>query len=1151
MNPTADYELKDRFIVSGRPVFLNGVDALVRLPLEQAKRDAASELSTAGFISGYRGSPLGTYDMALSRASELLASRNVTFQPGLNEDLAATAVWGSQQSSLLPDPRVSGVFALWYGKGPGVDRSVDALKHGNFAGTSQNGGVLVVAGDDPGAKSSSLAHQSEPALIHCAIPVLDPSTPEEIIKFGLVGWAMSRFAGCWVGLHVVTDLIESGATTIVSDPGDFPLLTPDVAGRAPGRHIAWNRPALELEDLAMGERLSAAQEFVRVNRLDGVTMGDVGSPFGIVGSGKAYLDLRQALDILGIDDRTARGIGLSVYKVGMTWPVEPLTFSAFARGKRDLLVVEEKRPTVEDQIARILYSKSDRPRLIGKHRSDGSELFKSVGELSPHTIAVAIAEWLGLQPPEQMRSGARLIPIPVGENLHRKPAFCAGCPHNASTNLPEESIGLGGIGCHGMATYMPERRTLAYTHMGGEGANWIGMAPFSGTDHIFQNMGDGTYFHSGLLAIRAAVAAGVNITYKILANGAVAMTGGQEIEGHSINAIPLVQDISGQLLAEGVAPVVVVSDKPQTYKRRTLPRGVRVVHRDELTAIQEEFKGLRGVTALVYDQTCAAEARRLRKKGQFPDPQARVVINEQVCEGCGDCSVQSNCIAIEPSETEFGRKRTINQAACNKDYSCVKGYCPSFAIVKGGTLRKPRHRTPPDELLSSLPEPEIQSQREVCNILIGGIGGTGVVTVGAILAMAAHLEGRAVTTLDVTGLAQKNGSVSSHIRIGHSQADLHSRRIPTGMADLVIGCDLVVTAEDKSLATMQKGRTIVLVNSNVVPTADFALNPSLDLSSARFIRLLERTVGAQSVKSITARDFARDLIGDDVGTNLFLLGFALQTGSLPVAVDSIEKAIELNGVAVAMNKAALRWGRIAAWDIETLRNSTVTIGPTSLGQDPLQARLKLLQLYQDDAYAESYREFVEKVTAAEATVTAERRLTDAVTRSLFKLMSYKDEYEVARLYTDGAFHQQIEAIFENEPRVEVQLAPQRFVPLDPRTGRPRKISFGPWIFLAFRVLSRMKRLRGTRADVFGHTAHRRRERALIGCYREDIEWALAQLDHPTYEKVVELAEVPQGILGFGDIKESAMDAADVRTRKIKAEIKLIASGATVQEMLPL
>jgi indolepyruvate ferredoxin oxidoreductase len=1138
------YELRDRYERQHGTVYLTGTDALVRLCLEQAECDRRDGLNTAGFVSGYRGSPLGTLDLALGRAQAEIDAGGIRFEPGLNEDLAATALWGTQQSSLMDNPTVDGVFGLWYGKGPGVDRSTDALKHANYAGTSPRGGVVVVAGDDPGAKSSSLAHQSEPVLAHCGIPVFSPSSPQEFLTFGLAAWAASRYSGSWTALRCPTDLMDSAAT-IDLDAVTRTWLTP-LEPRNPDRHIKWARSALEQERLVVEERVPAVQAFVRANHLDGLAFGAATGRLGIVTSGKTYLDVLDALDQLGIDQEASEAMGLGVYKVALSWPLEPAGITALGRSFQQLLVVEEKRALIEDQIAALLYGQSWAPSLEGKSTRDHSPLLPATGEMTTAILVPKLAEWLGLpQPADQTRPVVQLIL----HGLERKPAFCAGCPHNASTVVPNDAFALGGIGCHGMATYMPERNTLSLTQMGGEGANWIGISPFTETTHLYQNMGDGTYFHSGLLAIRAAVYAKVNITYKLLANGAVAMTGGQAIEGHSIEATVLVRDVVTQLLAEGVREVVVVTDKPGAYRRGDLPGTVRVVDRSHLAPTQERLASIEGVTVLVYDQTCAAEARRLRKRSQFPDPDKRVIINEFVCEGCGDCNAQSNCIAIEPLETEFGRKREINQHSCNKDFSCLKGYCPSFAIVSGGTLRRRERVSPPPELIDVLPEASVALSASIYNIMVGGIGGTGVATVGSIIAMAAHLEGKSVTQLDITGLAQKNGSVSSHIRICE-QSRTRAPRISTRVLDLLIGADLVVATEQRSLDTLSRTRSTALVNLDVVPTADFALNPTLNLDADPMLRQLERYLSSEQVVPVHARHLARELLGDEVGTNMLLVGLAAQRGLLPVGIEAIERAIALNGASVELNLAALTWGRIAAHDLAAaMATAQRTPVPQSAdGAGPLQARVDFLTQYQDASYANRYEGFVSRVAEAERAVTDSSELSNAVTRNLFKLMAYKDEYEVARLYTDGSFRRQVSAVFDGDYSVSLNLAPQRFFPHDPSTGRPRKITFGPLIFVALRLLRRFTFARGHWYDPFGRTAHRKRERALISEYQSDISREIDRLTTESYADVVRLASLPQEIKGFGDVKDASIAHAAVLRTRIKKDLTGAGPATQVDNM---
>ncbi|MCZ6782540.1 MAG: indolepyruvate ferredoxin oxidoreductase family protein, partial [Proteobacteria bacterium] len=1130
------YKLEHRYTRESGRVYITGVQALVRLPMLQHQRDRAEGLDTAGFISGYRGSPLGTYDIALWQAKSLLEANQIHFEPGVNEDLAATAVWGSQQANLMAGPRHDGVFGIWYGKGPGVDRSCDALKHANYAGTAPHGGVLALCGDDPGARSSSIAHQSEPALIHCGIPILNPSNVQEYLDLGLQGFALSRFSGCWVGFKCLTDTVDSAASVEVG-PDRVRIVTPDdFTPPEGGLHIGWGNLPLEVERRLFRQRLVAAQAFVRANGLDRVVLDGPSRRLGIVTTGKAYLDVRQALEEIGIDEERAAAIGLSVYKVAMTWPLEPQGALAFARGLEDVLVVEEKRAIVEDQLARLLYNEpqATRPRLLGKTDETGRPLVASEGELAPLDVAEVLRSWLGRRVPDFASIAVPPVSVEAAASaastLTRLPAFCSGCPHNTSTVVPEGSVALGGIGCHGMAVWLPERRTLAVTQMGGEGANWIGQAPFTETPHIFQNLGDGTYFHSGLLAIRAAVTAGVNITYKILANGAVAMTGGQPIDGEVLEGEVTVPEIARQLAAEGVRRIAVVGDEPDRYPADAdFPRGATFHHRDELDRVQRELREVPGVSALIYDQTCAAEARRLRKRGAFPDPDQRVWINELVCEGCGDCSVQSNCISIEPVETEFGRKRRINQSSCNKDFSCLKGYCPSFLIIRGGRPRVSAGTdSGGDDRFANLPlppQPPTVANRPF-DVLVTGIGGSGVVTVGAILAVAAHLEGKACSELDVTGLAQKNGPVTSHIRIADDPGRLHATRIAAGAADLVLGCDIVVATGFDSLSRMSKGRTTAVVNTFVAPTSDFATNPDLDLSSQAMEDAIRQVSGEDGAHFLPATRLATALLGDAITTNLFLAGYAFQLGRLPLGLGAIERAIELNGRAVELNRRAFAWGRLAAHDLAAVEEaagtglhvSTVASAESSV-DELVTRRSAFLTEYQNAAYARRYRARVERVATAERAAGVEgSELARAVAHAYFKVLSYKDEYEVARLWTQEDVRRQLEAEFEGDYRVEIQLAPPHLPLLDlvlrrrdPDTGRARKLSFGGWAFPFLRVLARLKFLRGTPFDPFGRAEHRRFERRAIEEYESLLDELAQGLSVASHDLAVELAGLPEHV----------------------------------------
>jgi indolepyruvate ferredoxin oxidoreductase len=1137
------YQLEDRYRQNAGRVYVTGTQALVRLPLVQHQRDAAAGLRTAGFISGYPGSPLGGYDHALNQAKKFLADHDIHFQPGVNEDLAATSVWGSQHASIMPGMRYDGVFSIWYGKGPGVDRSVDALKHGAQSGAASHGGVLVLAGDDHGGRSSTTAHQSDQAFMHCAMPFLYPASVQEYLDYGIYGWALSRFSGCWVGFKCVTDIVESGASVSI-DAERISLEFPEVAMPPAGLNLFRGSGGLVAEQLLYEHRLPAAQAFVRANGLDRMVIGGPRRTLGIVTSGKAYLDVRAALDALGIDDDRAVDLGLAVYKVAMPWPLEPTRILEFAESCDEILVIEEKRPIMEEQLGRLLVNLRNRPVLVGKVDEHRAPLVPNRGELVPETVAKIISDRLsGLVDDSDASAWTRprtTLSLQVAQpapDLMRLPAFCSGCPHNTSTRLPEGSLAFGGIGCHGMAMSMPDRPTVAITQMGGEGSGWIGMAPFLDTPHVFQNLGDGTYFHSGLLAIRAAVASGVNITYKILANGAIAMTGGQEIQGE-VTA----PEIARQVAAEGAVKVVIVSDDPKRWRGTALPKGVAVRHRSELDGIQRELREIPGTTVIVYEQECAAEKRRKRKRGNYPDPDLRVVINERVCEGCGDCSVQSNCISVEPVETEFGRKRRINQSSCNKDYSCLLGYCPSFVTVKGARLRSSAAALPPlpGAAVASLTTPAVAASATPHSVMLAGIGGTGIVTTGALLGMAAHLEGKGVTVLDVAGLAVKNGPVTSHVRVYDRPDEVHATRIEAGGANVVIGADIVVASNQDCISKIAANRTALVINDHVAPTAAFARNPDLDLSSTRMRKSLERAAGGDGA-FIPASEFAEALTGDSVYTNVMLLGFACQLGLLPVSLEALERAIGLNGVAVDANTRAFTWGRLAASDLEAVRaiaTSTVhevldePVAEESI-DELVAGRVAELTEYQDAAYAERYRAAVEKVRAVEAErVVGSDALAKAVARYLYKLMAYKDEYEVARLMGDPGFWRNLEEQFEGDLRVEFNLAPQILNRRDPDTGRAKKRTFGPSMRKGFALLAKGKRLRGTPLDIFGRTAHRRQERALIGEYEATIDELLVGLDGETLELAVEIACVPEHIRGYDLVKESHLKEAQERQTEL-------------------
>lgn len=1153
MNEAAKISLDDKYELQEGQVFITGTQALVRIPIMQRQRDAAAGLKTGGFISGYRGSPLGLYDQSLWKAKPFLKNNDIHFQPGVNEDLAATSIWGTQQLPMFGKTDFDGVFGIWYGKGPGVDRSGDVFKHGNMAGTSEHGGVLVLMGDDHMAKSSTVAHQSEQALVAAMMPILNPATVQEYLDYGLYAIALSRYSGAWVGMKCLTDTVESSATAYVGPDRVKIEIPEDIEPPADGVHIRWPDNSLAQETRLMRHKLPMIRAFIRANRLDRITHDSTHRRFGIVTTGKSWLDVEQALGDLGIHEKEIEEIGLSVYKVACPWPLEPEGLVEFAVGLDEILVIEEKRSLIEDQVAKILYGMEAHPMLVGKEDEEGEMLLPSDGELTPALVARAIASRLklrdlsdkvmeGISVAEAREDGNAMPAAPVT----RSPWFCSGCPHNSSTNVPEGSRAMAGIGCHTMAVYMPNRRTETYTHMGAEGTNWIGQAPFTNEKHIFQNLGDGTYYHSGLLAIRAACAANVNITYKILFNDAVAMTGGQPFDGPLSPWL-----ISQQVHAEGAKKVVVVTDEPDKYPSNTAwAPGVKIYHRDDLDKVQRELREIEGVTALIYDQTCAAEKRRRRKRGTFPDPAKRAFINELVCEGCGDCGVASNCVSVKPLETEFGRKRVIDQSSCNKDFSCVKGFCPSFVTVEGGGLKKPEKR----EVTSSdidimnpaagLPEPTAPLINGTYNILVTGIGGTGVITVGALLGMAAHVEGKGASILDQTGLAQKNGAVMSHVRIANSASELAGTRIPNRQTDVVVGCDLVVAASKDALQTYDLGRTKAFINDYVVPVAAFTLTPDLAMDRDTLTDLLSQSLGREQAEFIDSTTLATALMGDSIAANLFLLGFAFQRGAIPLSLKSIETAIELNGVAVDANKRSFAWGRKTAADqaaVEKIaRPPEATADVTRLEtlESRIATRADFLKAYQNGRYAKRYLKLIETVGKAEsAAVPGSTRLTEAVMRYFFKLMAYKDEYEVARLYTDGSFAKKLNDQFEGDFKLKFHLAPPIFAKRNPENGHLIKQEFGPWMMKAFGLLAKFKFLRGSALDPFGKTEERKAERALISEYEATMTELCGSLTKDNLSLAVEIASVPEHIRGFGHVKEQHLTAARAERQSLLERFK--------------
>ncbi len=1161
-------QLDDKYALEQGRAFMSGVQALVRLPMLQRQRDQLAGKNTAGFISGYRGSPLGNYDQALWSARKHLQAQQIVFQPGVNEELAATALWGTQQLGFAPpgNNKFDGVFGIWYGKGPGVDRTSDVFKHGNMAGTTAWGGVLAIAGDDHVSKSSTAAHQSDHIFKACGLPVFFPASVQEVLDFGLHGFAMSRFSGVWAGMKTIQEIVESSATVDI-DPQGLQIVIPEFEMPPGGLHIRWPDDALSQEARLFNYKWYAALAYIRANRLNHTVIRGPQDRFGLIASGKAYNDTRQALLDLGLDDNTCKRLGIRVHKVGVVWPLEPQSTREFAEGLQEIVVVEEKRQLIEYQLKEELYNWPDgkRPRVLGKFdQVDGDSggewsapnpishsLLRANADLTPALIAQAIAKRLkkmGLDADTTARIDAQLAVLDAKHNAmqvlevkaDRQPWFCSGCPHNTSTKVPEGSRAMAGIGCHFMSLWM-DRSTTGFTQMGGEGVPWVGQQPFSNDQHIFANIGDGTYFHSGILAVRQSVAAGVNITYKILYNDAVAMTGGQPIgeraEGHSV------VQIAQSMRAEGAKRIVIVTDEPEKYDHvgqngipgalLGLPEGVAVEHRDELDRVQRSMRETKGCTVIIYDQTCATEKRRRRKRGTMVDPAVRVVINEAVCEGCGDCSSQSNCLSVEPLETELGRKRSINQSTCNKDQSCVKGFCPSFVTVEGGQLRKKNkadNRRDPAQL-GELPDPELPSlTRGVYpggyGIVVAGVGGTGVITIGQLLGMAAHIEGKGIVTQDSAGLAQKGGATWSHVLIAQQQDEIRTTRVSTAAADLILGCDPIVTAGKETMVRMRPGRTRVAINGLATPTAAFVKNGAWANPSDSCLEDILQAVGNEprNMGAFDANQVSTQMLGDSIFINPMVMGYAWQRGWIPLTQDAIMRAIELNGVQVEANKLAFTWGRWCAQDLDKVLALTQPLQVVNFkAREPLQAilqkRMGWLEQYQDKAYAKQYMSFVQDVQQKTSAQVAE-----AVARNLYKLMAYKDEYEVARLHADPVFLKRIADQFEGDFTLNYHLAPPLIAKKNDK-GELVKQKFGPSMLTGFKLLSRLRFLRGGLFDVFGYTEERRMERALIEEYKASITEMMATFAPGKHALALEIARIPEKIKGYGHVKERHLKAA--------------------------
>jgi len=1135
--------LDDKYTATTGRVFLTGTQALIRLPMLQRERDLAAGLNTAGFISGYRGSPLGNLAPGRWKAREHLAENHITFQPGLNEDMAATAVWGSQQVNLFPGAKYDGVFGLWYGKGPGVDRCGDVFRHANAAGSSKFGGVLVIAGDDHAAKSSTLPHQTEHFFKAVMMPVLYPANVQEYLDFGLHGWAMSRYSGCWVAFKALADTVETSASVSIDPAAVNPIFPSNFKLPPDGLNIRWPDPPLVQEARLLNHKLYAALAYCRANGLNKLVIDSPDPRLGILTAGKSYLDVRQALDELGIDDALAAEIGIRLFKVGMVWPLEPEGVRHFAEGLEEILVVEEKRQLLEYQLKEELYNWKDdvRPRVIGKFDeigewSEGGWLLPATGELPVATIARVIAERisrfftsptiaarLAVIEPKQK---AALTPIVLAE---RKPHFCSGCPHNSSTRVPEGSRAVAGIGCHYMVTWM-DRSTSTFTHMGGEGVPWVGQAPFTNEKHIFANLGDGTYFHSGILAIRQSIAAKVPITYKILYNDAVAMTGGQPVDGNLS-----VARLTRQLEAEGVSRTVIVTNDPAKYAEITdLAPNVPIRHRDDLDTVQRELREEAGVTVLIYDQVCATEARRRRKRGKMPAVAQRVVINEAVCEGCGDCSVQSNCLSIVPVETAFGAKRQIDQSSCNQDFSCVKGFCPSFVTIEGGKPKKGSNAAVNAENWPILKSPKLPSTAQPYNLLITGVGGMGVITLGALIGMAAHLDGKGISTLDMTGLAQKYGAVFSHLRIADCPEDIHAARIATGEAHAVLGGDLVVSAGTEALAKMLEGRTRAVVSCTETPTADFTRNRDWHFPLAGLKTQLVDTLGADHVQFIDAQHLASRLMGDALYGNMLLLGYAWQLGLVPVSAAALDRAIVLNGAAIDANRKAFEWGRRAAVDPEKVAKIagplTGTPRPEQTLDELIASRVAHLTAYQDADLAARYNSRVEAIRRL-----GNDDLTRTVATQYARLLAPKDEYEVARLYAESDYLKQLGEQFEGKLRFSFNLAPPLLSKPGP-DGRPKKIRFGPWLLPVLKVLAKARGLRGSWLDPFRFGAEKAVDRSLLTDYETDLD--LIGQSQGRFAETLALASWPEDVRGFGPVRAAAATRA-IGTRE-RARLALMA-----------
>lgn len=1125
--------LDDKYLSIDGNILINGSQALVRLMLEQSRADQRAGLNTAGFVSGYRGSPLGGVDQTFWRAATHLDQANIRFEPGLNEDLAATAVWGTQQTELLGGGPYDGVFGLWYGKNPGVDRSGDVFKHGNINGTSAHGGMLAISGDDPGATSSTIPNQCEHTFAANLMPVLYPADIADIIAFGRFGFEMSRYSGLWVAMKTVADTVESTATI---DIGGLPnsYVTPENPVSCESIITRWPDDRWSQDRRLQEVKLPAAMAFAAANRIDKIVLGkkQTRRRFGIITAGKAFLDVLEALEMLGINETIANEIGLSVYKVAMIWPLEPTGLGRFAQGLEDVIVVEERRAFLETQIKEIAYhwDADSRPNILGKTDLAGNPMFSSLGETTPHNTAEILGKYLvkvsdhptirkGLKAVKARKSVLQQQAPALSPPAMRIPHFCAGCPHSRSTELPENSTAMAGIGCHSLAMWMEGGKTRLLTHMGGEGANWIGAAPFVDMPHIFQNMGDGTYNHSGMLAIRSAVAAKTTITYKILYNDAVAMTGGQTVEG-----APGVGDIARQMLAERVGKVVVVSDHPESLKTANLPTDAPLFHRDQLNEVMEDCRKFPGVSVLIYDQVCATEKRRRIKTGIMPQPESRVMINQRVCEGCGDCSLKSGCVAIENVETPFGIKRRINQSVCNTDLSCLDGFCPAMVTIEGARIKKTE--TKEINWQTPLPEPTMQKHHEPLNILIAGVGGTGLITIGAILGMATHIDGKSCTILDNTGLARKGGGVTTHLRISTKKHN-HAPRIDIVGCDLLLAGDPIIAASSEVITRLASGHSHAIVNSHAIPTAAQARHPNSGHDIGKLLTALKSTTGTENCMAVDVSTLAKNLLGNEIFANMILLGIAWQNGHLPVSKDALKRAIELNGIAVEANLQAFTVGRRYAENPKAVLEIAKSENKTE--SEPIEATIARLaeDLAQsrNESLAAIFKATIKGIGKLEGK-DAENpgSLSRIIARNYHRLLAYKDEYEVARLMTNGEFDRALAVEFEDITKIRYHFAsPMLGVHGDKQRGF--KKSFGPWLRPVLSILARIKTIRNTIADPFRYQADRKLEQQLITHYADDIARIENLMQNGASTKVTKLANWPENIRGFGPVKKRNAEQA--------------------------